>query len=227
MKRMTFRPNGHLLGVADGAEVETFAVNGALHVFSIASRCGTCDEYPAFYAGGTDVKVRTACPYQDGLTSVITLAVPSGKIIVSDDLRPVYDWQEDGMASYNSALGQKQAVEAMAAIGCAYGPVGNSCPGLYRTGDDTYVIASPDPDGEDLPDKNRLAGIITDLWAYSIADLDDWRARGGDPGSLSWAETVVNIRPGTYEFTHHTWEPGFNSMADGTIVFAHVRRIGD
>jgi hypothetical protein len=167
-----------------------------------------------------------------GITTVVTLRVPSGQVIVTDDLRPVYDWDGDSVADYNTALGQHQAIEAMAAQGCAYGPVGNSCPGLYRTGPDRYVIASPgwdgDGDEEIIPEGwERLASVITDLWAYSVADYGDWVARGGDPAGLDWADTVVDVTPGTYRFTHHTGEASFDRDAPGTVIFADIEREGD
>ncbi len=232
MKYLPFRSNGHLFTAADG---ELVTVAGSLPVPLVieltSARCAFCDRYSDAVITEDAVTERTPCPYPDGFTSVITLAVPSGTIIVSDDLRPVYNWSETGLTSYNSLLGQHQVIAAMAKAGCAYGPVGNSCPGLYRTGTDTYVIASPgyDPesDQEILPaDWTRLAGIITDLWAYSIADFADWKARGGNPAALQlgWSETVVDVTPGTYEFTHHTGERTFNDTA-GTIIFADIRRL--
>lgn len=230
MKTLTFKANGHLLGAGDGTQVNVSASLSEPYVFGLALRCGACDERPAFKVNGNVVTVREPCPYPDGMTSVITLAVPSGRIVVTDDLRPVYDWDDRGMASYNSALGQHQAIEAMARAGCAYGPVGNSSPGLYRTGASNYVIAGLAYDEESgtevLPEGwEALAGIITDLWAYSIADYEDWVSRGGDPESLGWGDTVVDLPPGTYEFTHHTGERGFNRYAAGTVVFAGVRRL--
>jgi hypothetical protein len=227
VKHLPFNANGHQSQFADGQLVYvSYSLGDPFVPDLMSARCGTCDA--RLDSEVTDaVTVRTPCPYPDGVTSVITLAVPSGKVIVSDDLRPVYDWDDSEMASYNSALGQKQAVEAMAAAGCAYGPVGNSCPGLYRTGPDTYVIASLGYDEESeeiLPAGwEYLTAIITDLWAYSIADYEDWKAKGGDPGSLNWADSVIGIAPGTYQFTHHTGERNLDRDAEGTVIFADIR----
>lgn len=168
----------------------------------------------------------------ESYTSVITLAVPSGKIIVTDDLRPVYNWSDEEAGDYNTALGQHNAIRIMAGQGCAYGPVGNSCPGLYRTGPGTYVIASPgwDPekdDAEQVPEGwELLAAVITDLWAYSVADYGDWVARGGDAASIARFDTIVDIPAGAYEFTHHTGETGFDGYSAGTVIFAHIRKAG-
>jgi hypothetical protein len=243
-RTLPFRANGHLTRIADGELTEIFTPDPGLTelarkygietiVPSLGhSRCGNCDALLLLTITDDAILVRgDPCPYPEGLTSVIALDVPSGKIIVTDDLRPVYNWNDTDMASYNSALGQHQAIQAMAATGCAYGPVGNSCPGLFRTGGDSYVIASPgydeDTDTELLPGHwELLAGIVTDLWAYSVADYDHWIAKGGDPDSLSWSRIVVGIPPGRYEFTHHSGENSFNRDAWASpVIFAHIERI--
>lgn len=183
-------------------------------------------------------RTETACPCPDGLTTVVTLPIPSGKMIITDDLRDVYHLSrgvEDSFFTYNSARGQAQVVEAMAKLGCAYGPVGNTCPGLYRVGEKNagaYVITTFNHEYDDegnvtntpsLPESDRLAGIITDLWAYSAADYEDWQSKGGTGSDYDY--TVVNVEPGTYEFTLHTGEKSFNRDAPGTVVLADVRRV--
>lgn len=91
----------------------------------------------------------------------------------------------------------------MAAVGCAYGPVGNSCPGLYRTGPDSYTIASPrydDDDNPSLPECARLTGICTDLWAYSIAGLH-WKSQGSDPANSAGVTPSWKFRPGRVDLS--------------------------
>ncbi|ATM24504.1 hypothetical protein SMD44_p10005 (plasmid) [Streptomyces alboflavus] len=229
-KFLPLEANGHILSFLGKLEVEVYSIAGAPKVLGVANRCGFCDERPVYRVTDKTIKVESPCPYPDGLTTEITLKVPSGKVIVTDDLRSVYSCDDSGFASYNSALGQAQVVHAMAAVGCAYGPVGNSCPGLYRTGPDTYIIARPGYDEDDTPDPafsryDFLAGITTDLWAYSIADFEHWKSRGGDPDKLGWDVSVVDITPGTYRFTHHSGEHDFNPDVPGTVTFAHVERI--
>jgi hypothetical protein len=250
MQELPFRANGHLAAVADGDLATVFALNEAKGGEALASypdaslldpfipalgyaRCGSCGESLALAVTGDAITVRDACPLPDGITTVITLDVPSGQLLVDDDLRPAYDWKdEDLTASYNTALGQAQAIEVMAAQGCAFGYVGNSCPGLYRTGESTYVIASPgydeDTDKELIPEGwRKLAWIITDLWAYSIADYAGWQSKGGDPATLDWGHTVVDVPPGSYQFTHHTGKRSFDRDGDGAIIFADVKYLGN
>lgn len=192
--------------------------------------CALCGKRPDVVIAPDAVTCTEPCEYPDGLTSVIRLEVPSGKLIVSDSLRRVYDWTEaDGVGDYNALIGQAQATQAMAAKGCAYGAVGNSCPGLWLTGGDNYVIASlpydHDTDEEIVPDGwQQVAFIITDLWAYSIADYDDFTAKGGKTEEIRGHWTIVNVTPGTYEFTCHTSERTFDRDAD-MVVYADIKRV--
>ncbi|GGU38743.1 hypothetical protein [Streptomyces violascens] len=193
-------------------------------------RCATCDESPRFVLRDGTVDVQEPCAYPMGITTEITLDVPSGKLIVTDDLRDVYNVDFDAGASYNTDLGQAQVVQAMAAIGCAFGPVGDSSPNLYRDGENSYFIASPlydDNDVPSLPESKCLAEIFTELRAYSIADFEDWKAKGGTPGSKLLGEyTVVDVAPGTYKFTLHVGERGFDKFDfDTERVFTHIERV--
>lgn len=226
---LPLRANEHLISreteltvyhTPDGGE--PLVVSGGM-----VSHCAWCDRLPDLRLTEDAVEAEGPCPYPDGITTEIEIDVPSGKLLVTDDLRPVFDWAGTS-ASYNSVLGQAQAIAAMAELGCAYGPVGNSCPGLYCTGDDSYVIATPYRGGDGkpaLPESARLASVVTDLWAYSIADYEHWQKQGGDPGQLGWADTVVHVPPGRYRFTHHTGEKGFRDTTSETTVFADVRRV--
>jgi hypothetical protein len=168
---------------------------------------------------------------QESITTRIRINVPSGRLIVDDDLRSAYKIDDDGFASYNTKRGQAQVIEAMATAGCAYGPVGNTCPGFWLMEDGSYTVANgiygETADDETLPGGVKcLAGVCTDLWAYSIADAEDWRSRGGDPDNLHWTQTIVEVPPGVYEFTHHTGESDFDRDAEPAI-YAHIRRVAD
>jgi hypothetical protein len=191
--------------------------------------CEVCDMQPTGRIVGDAVHVLDPCPYPNGITTEITINVPSGKIIVADDLRPVFKWDDSTMARYGTTIGQAQAIKAMAAIGCAYGPAYNCGLGLWRTGPDSYIIANPAYSEEDdepsILGATLLAKICTDLWAYSIADYDHWLSQGGDPHQLSWADTIVDVTPGTYRFTHHSGERGFDHEGADDVIYAHVERI--
>lgn len=167
------------------------------------SACATCDVRPAYVLRDGEVHAQEPCAYPMGITTEVTLNVPSGKLVVSDDLRDVYDTDFLAGADYNTALGQTQVIMAMAALGCAlgcaFGPVGNSCPGLYRDKEGGYLIASAYRDEDDNPslsEEDRLASIHTDLWAYMLAEFEDWTAMGGTAkGRLLGATASSTSRP--------------------------------
>lgn len=243
MTRLPFRANGHLFRIADGETVRVHEDDGGIPGYDGLppfipglSRCATCDQEPELRITWDSVTPREPCPYPDGITTVTTLKVPSGKLIVSDDLRPAYDWQDrDLTASYNSALGQHQAILAMSAQGCAYGPVLNTSPGLYRTPEGLLIVATPgygedEKEGDELvPDGwELLAQVITDLWAYSIADHEDWLSLSPDLAARAARhrqDTVVAVTAGTWQFTHHTGERGFLYPYDTSepVIFAEAR----
>jgi hypothetical protein len=194
--------------------------------------CHWCGRRPPMRVEDDGVYIDEACTVPEGITTVIHLEVPSGTIIVRDDLRAVYDVDRDDLADYNSVLGQAQYVEAMAQLGCAYGPVGNSCPDLWKTGKDTYVIGKMPYDEETdeqivtPPGSVKLAGVCTGLWAYSIADYQDWLSKGGETvEELGWTSTLVEVPPGTYQFTLHSGEKGFDHWGENGVIFADVKKV--
>lgn len=76
--------------------------------------CGWCGTYFAPRVTEDGVYVDEPCKYNQDLTTVIQLKVPSGKLIVTDDMRPVYngfdhdDSGRKGFASYNSHLSRRR-----------------------------------------------------------------------------------------------------------------------
>jgi hypothetical protein len=244
MLTVPFESNGHRVSNDDKGrtvQVLSLQVGEETHLHLDRSRmsysCWQCGAFIDPEVTAEVVRVKTTCPVPaDGITSVILLEVPSGKIVVDDDMRPMFSgFDHDGFASYNSVLGQHQVIEAFAEDGCAFGPVGNSCPGLWKVGEDAYQIArmpyGDDEDAEDFDeprpvpaDAQRLAGICTDLWAYSIVDFDEWVRRGGDPEDMPNIAEIVEIPAGTYEFTHHSGELGFDGD-DDHVVYADIRKV--
>jgi hypothetical protein len=183
--------------VMSGYDINQFSAHNA---FS----CSNCDAYPSFdffddpergprlvYANRVkDNDGALACPAADGVEWTVDLAVPSGRMIVSDDLRPVYHVplrHERDVPDYNSALGQMLHCKEQEAIGCAFGPTSNIALGLFRPDDQAegepvrYEIVTcfddAEPGEEGYYAGTEMADICTDLWAYSVADLADFTAR--------------------------------------------------
>jgi hypothetical protein len=197
------------------------------HVFS----CAGCGQYMVPRTEHDSAHIDTPCTQTDGITVTTRLNVPSGKLIVSTDLRPVYDGygNEATDPAYDSTLGLARTVERFAAQGCAFGFVGDNWPDLYRTGENTYVLASPayDEDADEpLAPKGweKLADVTGAVWSYSLADYEDWKARGGRDNDLEEFE-VVDVPAGIYEFVYHGAEDGFDRHSFETVVFTHIRKI--
>jgi hypothetical protein len=161
-----------------------------------------------------------ACPYATGLVTEWELNVPSGKIVVANDLRKWFPVDEDH--DVNRVIGCHLTTLAYAKIGMAHGFVSNTSPGVYQT-DSGFVIGSYDEDwdgdeeeddddiGEDetgdygesapCPWGESVASICTDLWWYSICDGDELERRRQryTPKDLVDCD-VVDVRPGVYRF---------------------------
>ncbi|MFZ3491663.1 hypothetical protein ACODT5_00220 [Streptomyces sp. 5.8] len=225
-EKLPLQANGHEFPGVNEVEVMWYVDTPFVHTMTTLN-CTVCGMYPKQQVVDKAVQVLDPCPYPNGIITKITLNVTSGKIIVAADLRPIYDWDSRAVPSINSSLGMAQASEAMAAIGCAYGFVLHGA-GLYRTGPDSYVIANPELDQYSdpvLPEDDCLADISGAVWAYSIADFEHWKARGGDRAALDRLHTVVDVPPGAYQFTNHQGERDFVADSADTVIFTHIERI--
>jgi hypothetical protein len=166
------------------------------------------------FNGQSVVLLDDACPYPDGILTEWELNVPSGKIVVANDLRKWFP--VDGSYDVNTVIGCHLTTLAYAKIGMAHGFVSNTSPGVYRT-DSGFVIGSYyedwDEEDEDIenienevpcPWGESVASICTDLWWYSIADADELERRRQhytpDESSEEMKWDVVDVRPGVYKF---------------------------
>lgn len=235
-KGFSVNPNGHALGdwpvhisainlmcLSDESLSELIAAfkSGELPLSHPVRLGGLIDLTECYYCGvrpecetdGVSIRVVMPCEKPEGLRLEFELAIPSGAMVVSDDLRPIYD---AGCLKANTALAQVELSLASAALGCAYGGVGNTSPGVYRVDEDHYLIASPGwsdvdsdlIDGEIPPPGEYLAQVITDLWAYSIADEADYLTKGG-ADNPHWTHRIP-VKPGVYRFRHHMFERDFD-----------------
>jgi hypothetical protein len=134
---------------------------------------------------------------ENNTPTIFELNVPSGTLVVGNDFRGHFRILGD--FDINGLEGTRKTIAAMAAIGCAHGYVGNSCPGVYQTRPDTFIIAVPGEEEE--PVGTQVASICTDLWWYSIVDYDEFKRRGCE-GKYDDAQ-LVSTKPGVYRFTHH------------------------
>ncbi|MCP4520953.1 MAG: hypothetical protein GY827_04545 [Cytophagales bacterium] len=135
----------------------------------------------------------------------------SGKIIVENDLRQFFDETPD--YNVNATKGIIETMDDYQNQGMLHGFVGNSCPGLYLNKKTGVVQIGAKYDEETyepiLPDGfEQLTSVCTDLWWYSIVDLEVMKQRHPDFNEEDYE--VVEIPAGTYTLEHSYGVVGYN-----------------
>ncbi len=192
------------------------------------SVCPNCDmSYLDMETNGTVLKVRMPCPHPEGRPPFRwTLNVPSGRLVVANDLRDLFPVPQDRQ-SVNEYKGCEDKTSAYAAVGMAHASVGNSCPGVYHLKEGRYEIAQygwdEETDEELIPDDAiKIASICTDLWWYSICDHAEYLRRCSYLNKVGSDVNVVDVEPGLYEFTHYYTDRSHPSP----VVYSSFERIG-
>lgn len=143
----------------------------------------------------------TVCEYKDGFPEIVTyLDVPSGEIVLFNDLRKFYEKPTKYM-DICSNIGTKAYSEYYAEQGLILHFVGNTSPDVYQRGNVLSI-------GRVSRGKN-IGSICTDLWWYCAADRialekvmgktikqyqKDYHAAG------AWPQLVVaKVKPGRYK----------------------------
>lgn len=187
--------------------------------------CHTCGQYLILGFNGVGFVVTgegspwkpkdKPCPYPNGIITEYELNVPSGKIVVANDLREWFPSEED--YSVNEIIGRHLTTLAYAKVGMAHGCVGNTCPGVFRDGPNfvigLYRDEVYDEEEEEYRDNpnpcpwgERVAGVCTDLWWFSIADHDEFLRRieyyapDADRDNIFRFVDTVDVKPGVYKF---------------------------
>jgi hypothetical protein len=173
--------------------------------------CPSCDQsYLDLETNGIVIRVRGACPRPEGRLPIKwTLDVPSGKMVVANDLRGLFPLPRE--ESISDTLRDFEADTLLyAQVGMSHALVGNSDPKVYRLDQGRYEVARYGSDEHLVPPGAiEVARILTDLRWYSICDHDEYQRRkaqqlGGWKGPDI---TVVDVMPGVYEFTHWSQRP--------------------
>jgi hypothetical protein len=173
-----------------------------VHTFPDYRACTECGACYSLYTDGLKMWCPDTCPYPNGPPPYhYDFKFPSGKIVIENDLRHLFPDHED--FSGQGVVWEQRITAYYAKLGMAHFFVGNTCPGFWRVGKDSYVIA-PTPRDNDYNDIEvpwkSLGGICTDLWWYSIMDHDLFFAKGGK--KQKHHQDIVEVEPGTYRFTH-------------------------
>lgn len=208
--------------------------------FQITLRaCSCCGEGFTIETNGKVVRIAgPPCKHPNGLPpNEWELNVPSGKLVVANDLRPLFPLPEaEDEFDINTNIGCRQTAQAYAAVGLSHAFVGNTCPGVYRCKDGTFKIANPPGDerwdeklGSYVPiepapefDGEEVADICTDLWWYSICDYEEYqRRRKHFKQKRNFNIKVVDVPPGVYRFRHNDRTP----ESPEECVYARFERV--
>ncbi len=176
--------------------------------------CPYC-ETQDFETDGLTIRPLTECPFPNGMVTEFTLNVPSGKILVDDDLR--YLCRIPSRGDVNTVLGTQKAILNYADSGLALGfGIGNSSPTVAKQKGARYTIGH-------RQGGRKVAHVCTDLWAYSIMDAEEAKRRAEYYNADLREHTLVNVQPGLYRFRH------YHKVAQNQprVLFAEFERVGD
>lgn len=169
--------------------------------------------------------------------TVVEISVPSGRLIVSDDLRSVdfFNTKPEGSINYGvnlDAWGKAQAVAA----NLAYAFVGNSCPDITRqlSGELLVVTRAWDEEKDEAAIEDGevvVASICTDHWAVMMTDYQNWLDNGGpdvkvanEPYAIE-AFQLIDVTPGLYRFTVYSHSDRFSLDDFGRTVYAKLELV--
>ena len=250
---VTVNWNGHMkggTGLNPWWKLEIYDVrpDGSLH--TLLTHCYVCGEKLYFtYDGGDTIECTTECKYPNGLYPYLfEIDIPSGKIVMDDDLRhytPEEVQKKADSADIMTEGGTIEYIEAYREGGLGIFFVGNTCPSVYRCGENKLLVGNLGTDEDDESntltkadleivehdldgDTESVASICTDLWWVSLMDHDRFmeacKKVGDDPEEVlgHWTRNVVNVTPGRYRVTY--LGRGSDTYPE---VFATIERIGD
>jgi hypothetical protein len=199
--------------------------------------CQTCDALVNVnLLPGNLLEADSSCKYAKGCPEiVVNLSVPSGKIVLFNDLREPYKRPDrENRNGVNSFAGKKYYTEEYAKQGLITHFVGNSSPHIYQESSTKLTVASICEDnGEKAPPGKEIGRICTDLWWYCAVDKKEFEKRIGktlaqyqkeyhDRGA--WPSLIVaKVTPGTYRTTGR-----YDSLKKNeTEIFSVIERIGE
>jgi hypothetical protein len=175
--------------------------------------CRTCGERISFKtlnSEETSTSV-TECPYKEGFPPIeAMLEIPSGEILLFNDLREFYD-REAGIIDINNTLGIKRYTEHYAKQGLIMHFIGNTCASVVQVNDERIEIGYFGCEKEedcDFVEKNEIGSICTDLWWYCAVNKDTFEKRVGKTveqiedeyhATGAWPDILrAKVTPGTY-----------------------------
>jgi hypothetical protein len=178
---------------------------------------------------------KSVCNFSEGFPEYsIEIDIPSGKMVLYNDLRQWFEPFEKEPYKKNrykreysasSLIGQQNSSKVYEEDKSVYLQIGNCACIMYQTDDskEKFMVgdygAFDDIDAEDTTDwpsnYKQVGNVCTDLWAYCVADLDEFEKRAGEDELIHKKDNnytmdsrdcadvyVVECKPGRYKFTH-------------------------
>jgi hypothetical protein len=168
-------------------------------------------------------------------TTVVEIAVPSGKLIASDDLRKG-PFDLEPQQSINYGIGTDAYSRLFAeSRNIAYASVGNTDPRITKNADGLLQVMSPfwsEETGVVFEESEEIvARICTAHWAVMLTDYDFWLACGGKTLEEANKEYkvqsyfLIDVTPGKYRWTVYSHSNFFDSDVTDRVVFAKLELI--
>lgn len=168
-------------------------------IFLPKETCYICGEKVRFSLNDKTLTADSNCKYPNGYPDIeFTINVPSGQIVYGNDFRDQFQLIGDWYVNYTSEVAR--CIQDYAAINFAHCHVGNTCPGIYKINgrnDKFWVGTKGENKRNAITNSKCIGGFCTDLWWTSMADYNDFIARGGNVNTETF-----KCKPGVYKFTH-------------------------
>lgn len=162
--------------------------------------------------------------------TILEIEVPSGKLVMSDSLGPVF--YPEAVGDFNYGRGRHDTTLKYAKdFNVASAFVGNSCPTIVRQADGSYLVVSLEVDDEyeriHKDGEQEVAHVVTDSWSVELTDYQNWLDNGGQEltEGASHGYTVLNVAPGKYRWTVKSHADGWSHYDFPRAEFATLELI--
>lgn len=182
--------------------------------------CRECGKNLRYKFNGETIKVIGRCKYPKGCPPIkIQIPVPSGIMVFANYFDGL---DECAVSDRDGYLENLQEINHYAGQGVAQVYCGNSCPGVYfndgtlligNSGHRDYEVCDPMPG-------NKVGGITTDLWAWSMTCRDNYKKL-----HLKGEAFRVKVRPGVYEVTDYFYSKGGYGSPEKADIFATIQLV--
>lgn len=192
-------------------------------------RCFCCGQEISLYYDGKKFFLESPCPYPEGIPLAVELNIPSGVMMIRDDLRedfeiPCMPEKYGDFYSANYHIGAVRTSLLASEFGCAHFMVGGGFPRVYRQDSRNLIVVkngyNEEDDREVCPEGDLVATVDTRLWWYSVVDKDEYLRRGCE-GKYDGIQEI-KVEPGVYRFTHLVHLRSFAREKDRPTVFSRI-----